>query len=162
MNAPSAYLDTSSIVKRYVEETGSPVADFIYAKAEAGVHHIVMSLWNVGEVIGVLDSYRARELLDDEALHKALKSFLAESEKMIRLGSVRILPLTVDTLTETYALVLRHHIYQADALQVATCKTSASNMFLSADKKLLKVARAEGLDALNIEADKEQITSRFH
>lgn len=81
---------------------------------------------------------------------------------MIRLGSMRMVPLTVDTLTDTYALALRHHIYQADALQIATCKTPASNMFLSADKMLLKVARAEDLDALNIEAHKEQMTNRFH
>jgi predicted nucleic acid-binding protein len=161
MNEPSVYLDTSSVVKRYVEETGSQLTDLIYAKAEAGVHRIAMSLWNVGEVVGLLDSYRTRRLLDDEGVLKALKSFLAESEKMIRLGSMRILPLAVDTLTETYALVLRHHIYQADALQIATCKTSASSLFLSADKKLLRVAGAEGLDALNIETDEEQITNRF-
>jgi len=33
---------------------------------------------------------------------------------------------------------------------------------LSADKRLVRVARAEGLDALNIETDEEQITNRFN
>jgi predicted nucleic acid-binding protein len=162
MNAHGVYLDTSSVVKRYVEETGSRLTDFIYRKAEGRVHHIVISLWNVGEVIGVLDRYHERKLLDEDAVMKALKNFLGESEKMMRLGSLRILPLGVDILTETYALVLRHHIYQADALQIATCKISGSTALLSADKKLLEVARAEGLEALDIETDEEQITNRFH
>lgn len=162
MTGQSVYLDTSSIVKRYVEETGSRLIDLIYAKGEAGKHQIALSLWNLGEVIGVLDSYRARRLLDEDAFLRALKSFLAESEKMVRLGSMRILPFAVDILTETCALVLRHHIYQADALQIATCRTSASSVFLSADKKLLKVAREERLEALDVETDEEQITTRFH
>lgn len=161
MNEQNVYLDTSSIVKRYVEETGSRLVDLIYAKGEAGKHQIAMSLWNLGEVIGVLDSYRMRRLLDEDTFLKTLKGFLAESEKMIRLGSMRILPLSVDILTETCALVLRHHIYQADALQIATCINSASDVFLSADKKLLRIAKEEHLEALDIETDEEQITTRF-
>ncbi len=161
MNERSVYLDTSSIVKRYVEEKGSRIADLVYARAEAGASQIVMSLWNIGEVLGVFDSYRSRRLLDDDSVLEALRTFLAESEKMTRLGSMQILPLATDTLTETYALVLKHHIYQADALQIATCKTSVSRLLLSADRRLLKVARAENLEALNIETDEERITSRL-
>ena len=41
-------------------------------------------------------------------------------------------------------------------------RRSTSSLFLSANKKLLRVADAEGLDALNVETDKEQITSRFY
>jgi predicted nucleic acid-binding protein len=32
MNGSTVYLDTSSIVKRYIEETGSSLADRIYAR----------------------------------------------------------------------------------------------------------------------------------
>ena len=35
-----------------------------------------------------------------------------------------------------------------------------SNLFLSADRKLLRVAGVEGVDALNIETDEESITNR--
>jgi predicted nucleic acid-binding protein len=161
MSAHGVYLDTSSVVKRYVEESGSRLTDLVYTRAEGGAHQIVISLWNIGEVIGVLDRYRERGLLDEDGLMRALKSFLGESEKMMRLGSLRIVPLGVDILTETYALVLRHHIYQADALQIATCRISGSSLLLSADKKLLIAARAEGLEALDVETDEEQITNRF-
>ena len=151
------YLDSSSIVKRYVHETGSDLVDLLYAKAEDGTGRIVFSIWNIGEVLGVLDMYRSRKLLDDEAVLKSTGIFLAESEKMIRLGGMQILPLALDILTENYSLILKHHIYQADALQVATCKLTESKLFLSADKELLSVARAENLEALNIETDEEQL-----
>lgn len=162
MSERSVYLDTSSIIKRYVQEEGSEIADLVYSKAETGAHQIVMSLWNVGEAIGVLDNYHLRGLLGAETVLAVLSDFLAESEKMIRLGSMSILPLTVDTLIETYALVLKHHIYQADALQIASCKTTPSRLFLSADKKLLRAAKAEGVEAFDIETDQEQIRDRFH
>lgn len=157
----TVYLDTSSIVKRYVDEVGSELVDRIYAKAEAGTHVIIMSLWNLGEVLGVLDNYRSRKFLNDETFGKVLENLLAESEKMLRLGSMRILPLALDILVETYVLLLKHHIYQADALQIATCKVSKSNLLISADKQLLKAARAEKIEALDIETDEEAITNRF-
>jgi len=151
------YLDTSSVVKRYVNETGSEQVDLIYAKAEAGSWQIVISLWNIGEVLGVLDRYRSRKLIDNEALMKSTANFLAESEKMIRLGSMQILPLALSILTETYSLTLKHHIYEADAVQVATSKLSESKLFLSADRFLLSAAQAENIEALNIETDAERI-----
>lgn len=82
------YLDTSSIVKRYVAERGSPHTDRIYERAETGKHTIVMSLWNVGEVFGVLDTYHSRRLMDDDTFLQSPRHFLAESQKMIRLGNM--------------------------------------------------------------------------
>jgi predicted nucleic acid-binding protein len=153
----AVYLDSSSVVKRYIHEAGSEVVDLVYAKAENGASRMVISLWNVGEVLGVLDRYRSKRLLDDETLLRCTRSFLAESEKIIRLGGMQILPFTLNILTETYWLVLKHHIYQADALQVATCKLSESDLFLSAEKELLSVARSEKIEALNVETDERQI-----
>jgi len=151
-------LDTSSIVKRYVEESGSRLVDRIYARAEAGENRVATSLWNVGEVLGVLDTYRSRRLIDSRAFHESLSSFLAESLKMIRLENLEIIPVTAHLLMETYDLILEHHIYQADALQVAACQTADCKIFLSADSRLLKVAREENLNAFNIEREETEIS----
>jgi len=159
MSERAMYLDTSSVVKRYVEERGSSLLDRIYANAEAGEHRIATSLWNVGEVLGVLDTYRSRKLIDNRAFQESLVSFLAESLKMIRLGSMEIIPVTADLLTETYDLILKHHIYQADALQVAACRIANCKIFLSADSRLLEVARGESLNAFNIERQEDKIRS---
>jgi len=157
MSESAIYLDTSSTVKRYVEESGSSLVDRIYAQAEAGEHRVATSLWNVGEVLGVLNTYRSRKFIDTRAFQESLTSFLAESLKMIRLENMEIIPVTADLLTETYDLILKHHIYQADALQVAACRIANCKIFLSADSRLLKVARKENLNAFNIERQEAEI-----
>lgn len=161
MNGPGVYLDTSSIINRYIGEIGSQVADLVYAKAETEEQRIITSVWNLGEAVGVLDRYRSRKLLNQEEFLEALASFLAESEKMIHLGSMQVLPLALDTLIETYMLELKYHIYQADALQIATCKLSNAKLLLSADKQLLNAARGEGIETLDIEIEQDQISSRL-
>jgi len=122
---------------------------------------VSLSLCGIGELLGVLDSHHSRRLLNDEDLRRTLTNFLAECAKLIRLGNMQIFPFAVDTLIETYMIELRHHIYQADALQVATCKTSSSRLLVSADKNLVRVAKAEGIEAFDMEGDEEQIISRL-
>ncbi len=155
MNGTTVYLDTSSIVKRYVEERGSHLVDGIYAKAEAGEHVITLSLWNIGEVLGVFDRYRSRKIMNEHAFSKTLRNFLAESMKLIRLGNMHIHPFSTEVMAETYVIILKHHIYQADALQIATCKSAKSTLLASADAHLLEVAKQEKINILNIETDQE-------
>jgi len=112
-----------------------------------------VSLWNVGEVLGVLDTYRSRRLLDEDTFRQSLRHFLIESQKMIRLGNMEIIPFTAEILAEAYALILRHHIYQGDALQVATCRTENCRLLVSADNRLIEVARGEKIEAFNIETE---------
>jgi predicted nucleic acid-binding protein len=71
----TVYLNTSSVVKRYVTERGSELVNLVNAKIEDGSARIAISTWNIGEVLGVLDTYRSRKLLDDEALLKCTGSF---------------------------------------------------------------------------------------
>jgi len=158
MDESSVYLDTSSIVKRYVEERGSRLVDRIYAEAETGRRTIAMSLWNIGEVLGAFDRCCSRRVMGEDDLRKAVGAFLAESQKMIRLGGMLILPFSAEIMTETYALILKHHIYQADALQIATCKMAGSTLFVSGDTRLLGVARDEKIRALNVEKAEEDAT----
>ncbi len=65
MNAKNVYLDTSSIVKRYVEEKGSKLVDDVYGRAEVGALRISFSMWNVGELIGALDQHRSRKVISE-------------------------------------------------------------------------------------------------
>jgi len=85
MNGPSAYLVTSSIVKRYVEEKRSRAVEIIYERAESRRHRIVVSLWNTGEALGVLDSYHSRRLLNDEDFRRTLTALVHPSYS---LGSI--------------------------------------------------------------------------
>ncbi len=87
MSVKLVYLDSSSIVKRYVGEKGSDVIDTVYEKAEASKLRFVFSIWNVGEVFGAFDRYVVRGLLSDHMVKTALQDFLSESIKMSRLAS---------------------------------------------------------------------------
>jgi predicted nucleic acid-binding protein len=43
------------------------------------------------------------------------------------------------------ALILNHHIYEADALQITTCMQSQSNALMGGDKRLVQISRKTGL-----------------
>lgn len=150
------YLDTSSIVKRYVEEKGSEVVDKVYEEAEAGRVRMAFSVWNIGEALGVLDRYRTRRMISDEDFESALRSLASESMKMIRLSVLQLLPITSKTLIESWLLVLQHHIYEADALQISSSKETDCDLFLGADNRLIQTAQKEGINALDIEAEPEK------
>jgi len=49
-------------------------------------------------------------------------------------GSMQIIPFILDTLVETCAVIPNHHVYQADALQIAAYKTTGSRLFLTTDR----------------------------
>jgi len=156
MSVEFVYLDSSSIVKRYVGERGSEVADTVYERAEAGTLRCAFSIWNVGEVFGVFDKYASRGLLSKDMLKTALLDFLAESIKMARLGSLEILPMTANSLIESWLLILKYHICGADALQISTSKEAGCDLLLSADEGLVQVARNEGIKAMNLGAEPEK------
>ena len=54
------YLDSSALTKRYLYEAGSSAVDEIFRGAEAGDLVVAFSIWNIGEVLGVLDARRRR------------------------------------------------------------------------------------------------------
>jgi len=82
------YLDTSSLVKRYIEERGTGVIGRLYEETEAGRATNSLSIWNIGEAFGVLDRYRTRGMLTGEELQTTLRSLTSETMKMIRLGTL--------------------------------------------------------------------------
>lgn len=154
MDVKLVYLDSSGMVKRYIAERGSEVLDLAFEEAEAMNIGLAFSVWNIGEVLGVFDRYASRALLSKAGLKTALSDFLSESVKMARLGALQILPLTASSIISSWLLVLKHHIYEADALQIAVSKELECSLFLSADNRLVKIAGSEGLKALDVESDR--------
>ncbi len=151
------YLDTSAVLKRYLTEAGTEVADVIFDKAEAGELAISVSLWNIGEVLGVLDAKRRQGWIDEKEFKIALTSFAEELVKLIRLKSVEIVPILTSVVTDAWDLVLRHHVYEADALQIATCFYGKSHALVSGDEKLVKISQKTGLQAFNVTKDGQEL-----
>jgi len=57
MREQVVYLDSSTIVKRYIEEPGSSVVRELYFKAYTGEVILSFSVWNIGEVLEAFDIY---------------------------------------------------------------------------------------------------------
>lgn len=144
------YMDSSAILKRYLMEEGTEEVDALYRKAEKGEVTLCFSIWNIGEVIGVLDRYMTRKLITGAQFREALNLFYGETEKHVRLGSLIIEPLGHEVLTDSWTLLLKHHIYVADAVQLSTARKLKSDSFISADNQLAQRASDEGFEVLQI------------
>ena len=150
------YLDTSVMLKRYVTEPGTNITDEIFDKAETGELTITVSLWNIGEAIGVLDERRRKSWLTEEEFRQTLKNFADELVKLMRLKTLEVIPVHTPILTDTWDTVMIHHIYEADALQISTCKHTKNDALISADEKLAKTSK-ELVKTFHITKDEQQL-----
>lgn len=143
------YLDTSALVKRYVKEPGSEVVDEVFMRAHAGEASIALSYWNIGEAAVVFDKYERRTGLDATAIFHTM---LRELRMLARARYAILVGVTPRILRESIILVLKHHVYIADALQVTSAKRAKARKFLTGDEELARVARAEGLETIYLPA----------
>jgi predicted nucleic acid-binding protein len=161
MSARNVYLDTSTIVKRYIEEKGSKLVDDVYGRAEVGALKISFSMWNVGELIGALDQHLSRKVISEMQFRTSTRDFVAETIKLFRLGYLNIRSPTAKIFADAWYLIFSSHIYEADAIQIATAKSLECNLFLSADAELIEVAKQTNLQAANVETEAEKILDRL-
>ncbi|MEM4425885.1 MAG: type II toxin-antitoxin system VapC family toxin [Candidatus Nezhaarchaeales archaeon] len=151
MRGKVVYLDSSVVVKRYVEESGSDQVRSLYISAYNGLVKIAFSLWNVGEVLEVLSRSRAKGLISIEDYQITKTRFLSETWRLTKLGCLLIVPIRLSTLKASWRIVEKHHVHQADALQIASAKAVNASEFLVADRKLHQIALEEGLNSKYIE-----------
>ena len=149
------YLDSSVLLKRYVTELGTKITDEIFDRAEAGELTIVISLWNIGEALGVLDERHRRSWLSQKEFVQTLNGFVSEIVKLIELKTLEVIPVHTPILTEAWDIVMTSHIYEADALQISTCKYSKSNALITADRKLCEASNETGVNSFNITEDEK-------
>ena len=141
------YLDSSAIVKRYVLEEGSDEVREAYLEAFNGAATLHFSVWNVGEVLGALDTYYRRNWLESEDCRVARELFIAETVRLIKLGVAKVVPVRSRLLAESWLLVEKHHIYEADALQIVSAKHLGVDQLLSGDQRLVDISNKEEVNA---------------
>jgi hypothetical protein len=81
--------------------------------------------------------------MSEEDYTRAKGTFLSETRRLARLGLAVIVPVKFTILTHSWRLLEKHHIYKADALQIASAKYFNATKFLAADKKLKSSLRWE-------------------
>ena len=149
------YLDSSVIIKRYVEETGSESVSLIYNKSDVQELTLCFSIWNIGEVIGVIDHYQKRNWITEDQGRNARVNLASETLRLLKFEALELLNLNSAILTESWELIRKYHMYQADALQIVECRRGGADLLVSADKALLQVAEREGLTGVNVENESE-------
>jgi len=141
------YADTSALVKRYVNEPGSPWLRAQFDPATAPL--IMISHLTLAEISSAFNR-RVREgaLTPDEQARLRL-AFRADC-----LTDYQLLPISQAIIDLSSDLLDRHPLRTLDAIQLATGLTAqrllmarnlAAPIFVSADDRLLSVAAAVGL-----------------
>ncbi|MFQ5838324.1 MAG: type II toxin-antitoxin system VapC family toxin [Thermoplasmata archaeon] len=159
MNGTTVYLDSSVLAKRYLVEGGTEAVDTLYHRAEAGEVRLAFSLWNLGEVLSAVAKAQRLDWISPDEARTAAWSLIRETLKVRNLGALRIVPVRGDLLAQAVPLLFRHGLTQPDGLQITTCKDIPAEAFVSADRKLLEAALAEGLFALHPVTDEDRIRS---
>ena len=108
-------------------------------------------------MLGALDQRHRRGFLGSGEFSVALFNFTDETLRLIRQESLQLVGVEGSILSESWKIVLEEHVYAADALQIASCKQSECDVFVSADKTLLEKARSQGLKAFDSEKDEKKL-----
>lgn len=142
MNVTHVYLDTSILVKRYVKEENSNIADHYFHQAQRGETILCLSEINLGEAAVVFDKYSRRMGID---ARRQLQTMLNEFSLLERSSSIEIYPVSSQVIRRATKTVLEQHIYIVDAIQLETCIEAGEAVFCSADQELNETARKLGI-----------------
>ncbi len=143
MNVSHVYLDTSILVKRYVNEENSTIADTYFHQAHRGETVICLSEINLGEAAVVFDKYSRKTGIDARS---RLQAMLSELGLLERFSTVEIYPVSSKIIRKAVKTVLEQHIYIVDAIQLETCIEAEGTVFCSADRELNATARKLGIE----------------
>jgi hypothetical protein len=142
------YLDTSALVKRYLKEEGTKQVDSYFKDSYDKKAVLFMSQWNIGEAAVVFDKYQNQNVIRDA--RKPFEMLYKELSLMVKLGSFKFIPVLGEIIGISIPLVLSHHIYIADALQLGTYKHQTCDLFVAFDNRLNSIAKEEGVTTINL------------
>ena len=143
--------DASGLVKRYYEETGRETVNAVFAAVPTRQMRITPT--GYAETYSILLRKRNSGILNARTFTEATNALRGEVVEDADFG---ILSITDALVFGSLSLMQTHNINSADAAILATYlqfqRTSAAPCLLvSADKRLLRAAQAEGLPQLNPE-----------
>ena len=76
----------------------------------------------------------------EKEFRNAIFFFDDETTKLARLKTIEMIPVTAKIVTEAWNILLNYHLYQNDALQMASCVDKKGDVLLAQTKNSLKHA----------------------
>ncbi len=148
MTEKIVYLDSSAIIKRYVYETSSEIIREQYHEAYLGNVLLSFNIWNIGEVLGVFDRAYRQKRIAKEQLDEVMSRFSSETARLKKISRIKIIVLSESVMESSWDVIIKHHVYAADALQITSAIEVGCNKFYTGDKNLHKVALSSGLNSI--------------
>ncbi len=127
------FIDTSTLVKRYVEEKNSDIVDELFLKADSVE---VSSITRIE-----LNSAFARRLADKSIDKKSYEMALAEFNN--ELVFFNIITFSGSVEAEAVNLIRKYQMKTLDGVQLASARLSGRDSFVTSDKRLYEIAVKE-------------------
>ena len=149
MNLPLAYIDTSALLKRFVEEAHSLEME---AFLMTGSHRCVLSSLSLTEMKSVFRRRQRDPNLTQQISPQASQQ--ATSQVLLELAQGSWHFQTISEAIFSFAAELIDQVQTQlgtlDALHLACAKTARCSLMVSADKQLLKASQEAGLEILDL------------
>jgi predicted nucleic acid-binding protein len=131
----NVFFDSSALAKRYIEEKGTDQVQAILSSASA----LAVSVICVPEIVSALCRRRRERKLSTEEYRTAKASVLTDIDDAAVIG------ITEEVIAQGVALLEQFPLPSADALHIACASEWSTDLFVSADDRQCKAARARGL-----------------
>lgn len=142
------YLDTSALVKRFVNEKGSKLVQSLVQ----GTNAVATAKIAYAEIYAGLTRKLRERNLSRASYGLACRQFEGDWHAYVRVELIDDILLLARDLIERYPLRGYDAVHLASALQLKSALEEEVR-FAAADKNLLKAAQAEELEVVNVEAD---------
>jgi len=142
------YLDTSALVKRFVNEKGSELVQSLVQ----GTNAVATAKIAYVEIYAGLNRKLRERNLSRANYALACRQFEGDWHAYVRVELIDDILLLARDLTQRYPLKGYDAVHLASALQLKSALDEEVR-FAAADKNLLKAGQAEALDVVNVEAD---------
>ncbi len=143
MPPESYFVDTSALFKRYVQETGSDIIENIFAAETSRFISVITTV----EVVSNLRRLVALDGVLSEEEFGIVKAMFFQDIAENRLELVDI---TAATINKSLDICTDQYVTPLDSLQLAAALTMAEKpYFVCSDKKLIRLAEAEGLTVID-------------
>lgn len=141
------FLDSSALVKRFVQEVGTP---FVLGLVKSEANIIVSRLTHVEVVSAMVRRAKTRDIEKNvlEDFFDAVESEFSTRYEIVELGGA--------VVAQSVALTREHGLRAADSIQLASAVTAATTLplvgnlsFVSSDVELNAAAEAAGLQVVD-------------
>ncbi len=137
------YIDSSALVKRYIDETGSDQVRILVAAD----NRIVVSWLAMPEVLSAVVR-RGKGTQSEEEMKRFREQLHSDFERFL------VVDVSDSAVLETERLILRHGLRGADSIHLSTALWAARTLaapvlFVASDRELLEAARGERMTVLD-------------